>query len=81
MGVGHPADGPSRWDGEAASLVTPSEPRTVLPLADELGLGVLLMRPLGEGRCFRSSWLSFANYRHVELWNPGRRARGFGELT
>jgi hypothetical protein len=27
-----------------------------LPLADELGLGVLLMRPLGEGRCFRSSW-------------------------
>jgi len=52
-----------------------------LPLADELGLGVLLMGPLGEGRCFRSSRLSFANYRHVELWNPGRRARGFGELT
>jgi hypothetical protein len=24
---------------------------------------------------FRSSWLWFANYRHVELWNPGRRAR------
>jgi hypothetical protein len=31
--------------------------------------------------CFRSSWLWFANYRHVELWNPGRRARGFGKLT
>jgi hypothetical protein len=30
---------------------------------------------------FRSSWLWFANYRHVELWNPERRARGFGELT
>jgi hypothetical protein len=30
---------------------------------------------------FRSSWLWFANYRHVELWNPERRARGFGALT
>jgi hypothetical protein len=30
---------------------------------------------------FRSSWLWFANYRHVELSNPERRARGFGELT
>ena len=30
---------------------------------------------------FRSLWLWFANYRHIELWNPGRRARGFGELT
>ena len=25
---------------------------------------------------FHSLWLWFANYRHVELWNPGRRARG-----
>jgi hypothetical protein len=33
-------------DGEAASPVTASELRTVLPLADELGLGVLLMRRL-----------------------------------
>ena len=26
-GIGHPADGLSPWDGEAASLVTPSELR------------------------------------------------------
>jgi hypothetical protein len=30
-GIGHPADGLSPWDSEAASLVTPSELRTVLP--------------------------------------------------
>ena len=43
-GAGEP--GWLTWDRPAHREVE----RTILPLADDLGLGVLLMRPLGEGQ-------------------------------
>jgi aryl-alcohol dehydrogenase-like predicted oxidoreductase len=59
-------------DGRVSAIQVPYNPmereieRTVLPLAADLGLGVVLMRPFGRGRVLRRAWPSEADLAPLE---------------